>query len=121
VLPNGGFDGILPPMTQAPSKRVWRAAKRGGAVFCLALVVAVYAMAAVPALHKLVHPDAGDPSHACAVTLFLGGQVHCPGTDAGVITAPPVLISPAPAHCADFISADVRLLPGRGPPSCFFV
>jgi hypothetical protein len=121
VLPGSGFDGILAPVMPAPAKWLLRAAKSGGANFCLALFVAIYAMAAVPALHQLVHHDANDPSHECAVTLFLGGQVHCPGTDVEVVKSPPVLISPAPARCADFLSADVRLLPGRGPPSCFFV
>jgi len=120
-LTGSRFDCILPPMTPAPAKRVLRAAKCGGAYFCLSLFLAIYAMAAVPALHQLLHHDANDPSHECAVTLFLGGQVHCPGTDVAAIEPLPVLISPAPARCADFVSADVRLLPGRGPPSCFFV
>ena len=108
-------------MTPALAKRVLRAAKCGGVLFCLALVVAVYAMAAVPAWHQRVHHDANDPSHQCAVTLFLGGQVHCPGAHVQVIRPLPVLVSPAPARCADSLSADVPLLPGRGPPSCFFV
>jgi hypothetical protein len=77
-------------------------------------------MAAAPALHELVHHDAGDPSHQCAVTLFLGGQVHCPGTGVEVIKSAPILISLAPARRIVCISADVRLLPSRGPPSPFF-
>jgi hypothetical protein len=107
-------------MLQTSAKRMLRAAKFGGAVFCLLIFVAIYAMAAVPALHELVHHDASDPSHQCAVTLLLTGQVHCPGTVVQAAKPAPVLISVAPSRRIVCISADVRLLPSRGPPSSFF-
>ena len=62
-----------------------------------------------------------DPDHECAVTLFTHGQVH--GADAAV----PVL-RPEPAAVfiqswreAGFVSTDVPLRPGRGPPSLRFL
>jgi hypothetical protein len=73
-------------------------------------------MAAVPAFHAWVHSDAGTPGHECAVTLFLQGQVHSPATDVAVAPCLPLLVSYAPARGVDFASADVRLLPSRGPP-----
>jgi len=94
-----------------------RAVKSGAGVFCMGVFLLVQFMAAVPAFHAWFHHDAADPNHECAVTLFLHGQVHSPTTDAAAVTCPPVLIFPTLARCADFVSADVRLLPTRGPPA----
>jgi hypothetical protein len=94
-----------------------REARKGAAVFCLFLVLAVEAMSVFPALHTLVHPDACDPSHQCAVTLFLHGQVHAsdanvaPARTASAFAAEPLFPT------AVFSSADFRLLPCRGPPA----
>jgi len=120
VLTWGGLDCILRFVMPSLAKRILRAAKFGSTFFCLAVFIAVHALAAVPALHKLVHHDAGDPSHQCAVTLLLNGEVHCPGTEVAVTKSTPVLISVAPSRRIVWVSADVRLLPGRGPPSSFF-
>jgi hypothetical protein len=94
-----------------------RAVKSGSSVLCLGLFLLVQAMAAVPAFHAWFHLDAGDPGHECAVTLFLNGQVHSPTTDVEVTKSLPVLVFYAPARGVDFVSADVRLLPSRGPPA----
>jgi len=54
------------------------------------LLVAMLQWAAVlvvcPSLHELIHHDADDQHHDCAVTLFLSGQVEQPGVDPIVIT-----------------------------------
>jgi hypothetical protein len=94
-----------------------RAAKSGAVAFCTGVFLLVQFMAAVPAFHAWVHHDAADPNHECAATLFLHGQIHCPTTGLAAIKFPPVLVSLAPSRCADFVSADVRLLPSRGPPA----
>jgi len=94
-----------------------RAAKNGAGFFCLSVFLLVQLMAAVPAFHTWAHQDARDPGHECAVTLFLHGQVHSPATEVEVTKNLPVLISPAPARRVAFVSADVRLLPSRGPPA----
>jgi len=94
-----------------------RAVKGGGAALSLGVFLLVQIMAAVPAFHAWVHHDAGEPNHECAATLFLNGQVHSSATDVQAAPRPPVLVSCAPACGVDFVSADVRLLPGRGPPA----
>jgi hypothetical protein len=93
-----------------------RKAKRACAALWLGVFLLLQAMVVFPGLHELFHSDAADADHHCAVTLFTHGQVH--GADAAV----PVL-RPEPAAVfiqawseAVFVSADVRLLPGRGPP-----
>jgi hypothetical protein len=94
-----------------------RAVKSAARVFCLGVFLLVQTMAAVPAFHAWVHHDAADPSHECAVTFFLHGQVHSPTTDVEAAPCPPLRISHAPPRRADFVSTDVRLLPSRGPPA----
>jgi hypothetical protein len=94
-----------------------RAAKSGAAFFCLGVFLLVQSMAAVPALHAWAHPDARDPGHECAVTLFLHGQLHSSATEVAVTKHPPVLVSQAPVRRVDLVSSDVRLLPSRGPPA----
>jgi hypothetical protein len=93
-----------------------RAAKSGAGFFCLSAFLLVQFMAAVPAFHAWAHQDARDPGHECAVTLFLHGQIHSPVTEVEVTRHLPVLVFHAPARGVDFVSADVRLLPSRGPP-----
>jgi len=94
-----------------------RAATSGVGFFCLGVFLLIQIMAAVPAFHAWLHDDASAPGHECAVTLFLNGQVHTPATDVAVAPCPPLLISYAPTRGVDFVSADVRLLPSRGPPA----
>jgi hypothetical protein len=104
-------------MTPAPSRGIMRAAKSGAGFFCLSVFLLVQIMAAVPAFHAWAHHDARDSGHECAVTLFLHGQVHSPTTEIEVTKHLPVLVSTTPVRRVDFISADVRLLPSRGPPA----
>jgi hypothetical protein len=94
-----------------------RAAKDGAGFLFLGLFLLVQAMAMAPAFHAWVHHDACDPGHECAATLLVSGQVHCPTTGVETPKDPPVLVLLAPAPCVDFVSADVRLLPSRGPPA----
>jgi hypothetical protein len=104
-------------MMPAPAKRFMRAAKSGAGFFALSVFLLVQVMAAVPAFHAWAHQDARDPGHECAVTLILNGQFHTPVTEVEVTKHQPVLLSSAPARSVHFISADVRLLPSRGPPA----
>ena len=41
-----------------------------------------------PSLHELVHHDADDEHHDCAVTLLLAGQIEQPAVDPIIITGP---------------------------------
>jgi len=74
-------------------------------------------MVALPGLHVLFHSDASDPGHQCAVTLFAHGQVHCPEAAVPVVRPEPLAVFVQSRREAGFVSTDVRLLPGRGPPS----
>jgi hypothetical protein len=73
-------------------------------------------MAVFPALHAAIHNDSADPSHRCAVTMFLHGQVHASSSAPDAASSAPVYFA-TPLIAADvFVSTDVRLLPSRGPP-----
>ncbi len=94
-----------------------RVAKKGASLLSLSVFLLVQVMAAIPAFHAWAHQDARDPSHECAVTLFLHGQVHTPATGVEVIKHQPGLFFLTQQRVADFTSTDLRLLPSRGPPA----
>ena len=68
-------------------------------------------------LHEIIHPDANDGHHECAITVFTHGHVDL--TDGG-----PILVAPAVrefqaavlVESAILSSDDYLLLPGRAPP-----
>ena len=47
-----------------------------------------------PSLHELIHHDADDEHHDCAVTMLLAGQIEQPVIDPIVITKPAVVPVP---------------------------
>jgi hypothetical protein len=94
-----------------------RATKIAAAIFCVALVFALALLASCPSLHQLIHKDADDPDHECAVTLFSHGQVDASPAAAPVFCAPERLIFSQSLPRIIFVSTDIRLLPGRGPPA----
>jgi len=75
-------------------------------------------MAASPALHELIHVDAGQPDHHCTVTLFAHGQVDSAVCE---IVAPTISIrwiNDCPPVTVPFVDPLVVFLPpGRAPPS----
>jgi hypothetical protein len=87
------------------------------AVLLIGLVLLLNAMATTPALHALVHNDAAQAGHQCAVTLFAQGKIDA--------VAPVVFVSvPAEAigTTSDWVSSfpwtTVEFLPpGRAPPA----
>ncbi len=104
-------------MKQALSWAFSRKAKRGLAALGLAVFLLLQAMVTFPGLHALFHRDASDPAHECAVTLFVHGQVHCADAAVSVLRPEPVPLFIQSFREPVFVSADVRLLPGRAPPS----
>ena len=83
----------------------------------MALLLILNVMAAVPALHELVHRDADQADHQCAVTLFAHGNVE---------SATPLVNAILPAEATNAIphlafcifTPPIDLLPlGRAPPA----
>lgn len=104
-------------MQQALSWAFSRKAKRGLAALSFAVFLLLQAMVTFPGLHALFHRDASEPDHECAVTLFVHGQVHCADAAVPVLRPDPLPVFIQSLREAVFVSADVRLLPVRGPPS----
>jgi hypothetical protein len=98
------------------SMKGFRRKRQSASAFLLGLFLSLQAMAVFPALHALVHPDCSDPDHECAVTLFAHGQVDASPAAAPVFLAPARLVFRQSPPRIIFVSADIRLLPSRGPP-----
>jgi hypothetical protein len=57
-------------------------------LFLAAMLQWATALVVCPSLHELIHHDADDEHHDCAVTLSLGGQVEQPPLDSIILTKP---------------------------------
>jgi hypothetical protein len=80
------------------------------------LVLLLNLLAACPALHELIHHDADEPGHECAVTLFAHGHADSPVMEAAaIIPVAPVKFSPL-VSVPFFDTLVTTLPPGRGPP-----
>jgi hypothetical protein len=55
-------------------------------LFLAAMLQWATVLVVCPSLHELIHHDADDEHHDCAVTLFLAGQVEQPIVDPIVLT-----------------------------------
>jgi hypothetical protein len=88
--------------------------------FTVVLIFAVLfcgALASNPGLHRLIHPNAGDVHHECAVTIFAHGKVNA--MDGNPVVATPIFSAfpvDASFHKVVLVSCDYLLLPGRAPP-----
>ena len=70
-----------------------------------------------PKLHAIIHPDANDQHHQCAITMVADGHVDL--TDGGQNLAPPIVFESRASvyfESAILSSSDYLLLPGRAPP-----
>ena len=63
-------------------------------LFLVAMLQWATVLVVCPSLHELIHHDADDEHHDCAVTLFLAGQVEQPAIDPIVLTIPAVIPMP---------------------------
>ena len=87
------------------------------AAWLVGMVLLLDAMATSPALHELIHKDAGEVDHHCAVTMFAHGQVESAACDVPVVT-PTVWFETIPLAKFSVASTVVENLPhGRAPPS----
>ena len=84
----------------------------------IGLFLFILAMANFESLHRLVHTEAKNADHQCAVTLLASGQVDAsPATE--ILDATTLNISSTFALPEIFVlpAADYSLLPGRAPPT----
>ena len=85
-------------------------------ILAILIVLLLNLLAAAPALHELVHPDAGNPDHECAITLFAHGQVDAPVANVPV-TVPVGVAENFPQYILPSPEARAALLPPeRAPP-----
>ena len=83
----------------------------------MGLVLFMAALASSEALHKLVHHDADEADHQCAVTLFAHGHVDSAACDVPVVV-PTTFIETTPIVSTCFFSPAIENLPpGRAPPT----
>jgi len=83
----------------------------------VAVVLLLNALLASPALHELIHKDAGHADHECAITLFAHGQVDSASGEVPA-AAPTVWIETASSIIFSVPGTAIQNLPpGRGPPA----
>ena len=83
----------------------------------MAMVLFLNALAACPALHQLIHPDAIQAGHECAVTMFAHGKVNAATVD---VSPAPIIVPVGPTPQIEFsvFSPAITNLPqGRAPPA----
>src|ERR1700761_212033 len=92
----------------------------GGALslLCLTELFALMVLAAVPALHHHLHPDANNSDHECAVTLFATGKLDAASAPPATLPPSSFVVTVALQPVSVFVSVDYQLLPGRAPPAC---
>jgi hypothetical protein len=84
----------------------------------VSMILLIDLMAASPALHELIHVDAGQPDHHCTVTLFAHGQVDSAVCEIVVPTISIRWIDTCPPVTISVVDPLVVLLPpGRAPPA----
>jgi hypothetical protein len=102
---------------QHMNRHFQRSARAVIASLLVCVVLLLEAMAACPELHELIHHDADEPGHDCAVTMFAHGQVDSPVLEvAAIIPVAPVEFFPL-TSVSVFNALVEKLPPGRGPPA----
>ncbi len=87
------------------------------AALLVGIVLLLDAMAACPALHEMIHKDAGKEDHDCAVTMLALGKMDSAVCDI-IIPPPPVLIETTRYFTISAFSPAIGNLPqGRAPPA----
>jgi hypothetical protein len=83
----------------------------------MGLILFTAALASSEALHKLIHHDAGEANHECAVTLFAHGHVETAACDV-LVVQPTTFVETRP-HLEFFLFSTTieNLPPGRAPPA----
>src|SRR5271155_1595107 len=84
----------------------------------IGMILLIDLMAASPALHELIHFDAGQPDHHCTVTLFAHGQVDSAVCEILLPTISTRWIDTCSPVTLSIVDPLILLLPpGRAPPA----
>ena len=83
----------------------------------MGLVLSMAALASSETLHKLIHHDADEAGHECAVTLFAHGHVETAVCDVPVVQPTTFVETRPPLEFFAFSAAIENLPPGRAPPA----
>ena len=87
------------------------------AALLVGIVLLLDAMAACPALHEMIHHDAGKEDHDCAVTMLAAGKMDSATCDI-VIPPPTILVETTQSFIVSAFSPAIENLPpGRAPPA----
>jgi len=87
------------------------------AALLVGIVLLLDAMAACPALHEMIHHDAGKEDHDCAVTMFAQGKASSVTCEI-VIPPPTVSVEIEKTFVISVFSPAIENLPpGRAPPA----
>jgi hypothetical protein len=119
-LHSGLNAGLLRTIKQSvkTDRTLSKAFKAVSSLLLALLVVFLSVASASPIPHKLIHADAGSPTHVCAITLFAKGQVSSADVSPIVaVFAPPVVQSVRLEVSVAYPASDVQLASSRGPPA----
>ena len=96
--------------------RFFQFGKSSLAASLVGMILLLNAMAACPALHEMIHHDAGKADHDCAVTLLALGKLDSAICE--IIIPPPTVSVETTRHftISVFSLAIENLPPGRAPP-----
>jgi hypothetical protein len=83
----------------------------------IALILLLNAMAVCPALHELIHKDASNSDHECAVTIFACGTVESATVDVPVSLVPALIEATPKIEFFNYSTAVETLPQGRAPPA----
>ncbi len=85
------------------------------------MVLLLDAMAACPELHELIHKDADEHDHQCAVTMFAQGKVESATVEVPIPEAT-AIVQAEPQIIFSVFTPDIRnLSQARAPPFLFAV
>ena len=102
---------------QYVKKHLFPIGKPALAALLVGIVLLLDAMAACPALHKMIHHDAGKEDHDCAVTMLALGKMDSAVFDI-VIPPPTDLVETTRHFTISVFSPAIEHLPqGRAPPA----
>ncbi len=91
------------------------------AALLVGIVLLLDAMAACPALHEMIHHDADEADHHCAVTTLAHGKIES-ATCEIIIPEPTVVIEKAQHFTFSVFRPAIENLPqGRAPPALLSV